>query len=333
MKFSIIIITFNRHKELWNCLESIKKADIKIPHEVIVIFNGDRTYLEKCAQTFKNYTMQFVHKTTPANARNHGILKANGEFFFFLDDDCILPENYFSHLSFDSNWDVIGGPDQTPSISTHFQQIVGKALSSPLCMGPTLKRHTISKTYNVDADEKSLILCNLWFRASLFKKENYLFNPELFRNEENYLLKELKSENKKIHYSPQLFVYHQRKKNLETLGISIVKSGETRVQNFSLQPVSKELIYFMPIIWLFALFYLIFNPQSLVLYLYASYTSLIAIQYILKFKKLSFLYIVLHYFILAMYAIGLMKGFWKYFPQLYTSLRENKSLINESKSR
>ena len=230
MKFSIIIITYNRQNELMNCLDSIRASNIdnffKDQYEVIVIFNGDRTYLDKFTKKFENFKIQFIHKTTPSNARNHALLKARGEFFFFLDDDCTLPVDYFSRLNLNYSWDVLGGPDRTPLRSSLFQRAVGRALTSPLCMGPTSKRHNCGEVYSHNSDEKELILCNLWIRASLFKKEGYQFNPELFRNEENFLLKELKIAQKTMHYSQTLFVYHQRKNDLEKLGLSIIKSGE-----------------------------------------------------------------------------------------------------------
>ncbi len=337
MKFSIILVTYDRPKELMACLESIRnlRLDEKFHnmHEVIVVFNGDLTYFEKFSRKFSNYQIQFIHKTTPSNARNHAILKASGEYFLFLDDDCTLPPDYFSHVEFTKNWDVFGGPDHTPLKSTSFQKIIGKVLTSPFCMGPTSSRHQIGTHYSNAADERMLILCNLWFKASLFKEEGHRFNPDLFRNEENFLLKELKIANKSMHYSQKLFVYHQRKNDLEKLGLSIIKSGECRVQNFAMIPSKKELIYFLPLIWFVTLIFVLFHPENFILNLYLIYGAVIALYYLVMFRSVSLLYVFLHYFVLTTYSIGLIKGLWKSLPQLYTNLRANKSLMSESKSK
>lgn len=333
MKFSIIIVTYNRHKELFNCLESITRTITPHPYEVIVIFNGDRTYMEKCSQTFKKTSLHFIHKTTPSSARNFGLSKAQGEYVFFLDDDCTLPESYFSLVDFTQNWDVLGGPDQTPQVSSTLQGIIGRALSSPLCMGPTYKRHTIRGGYLRNTSEKSLILCNLWFKKSLFTEERFQFNPELFRNEENYLLKELKNSGKILHHSPHLFVYHQRKNNLESLGSAIIKSGECRVQNIALLPQKKEAFYLLPLLWLVLLCWIAFHPQSILTNAFVVYTALVALYYGVTYKAFSLMYIFLHYFILGTYSIGLIKGIWKFYPIFYSNLRENKSLIKESSSK
>ena len=184
MKFSIIIITYNRKKELLECLETIKSQCIQYPYEVIIIFNGETSYLEKTRLNYPQFKCTSISRTTPGAARNSAIKYATGEYFFFLDDDCLLPKNYFDQVKFDQGWDILGGPDKTPPISSQLQQNIGKALASPLCMGPTYRRHHQSKDYLVNANEESLILCNLWFQASNFH-EGYRFNEKIFRNEDS----------------------------------------------------------------------------------------------------------------------------------------------------
>lgn len=333
MKFSIIIVTYNRHKELHNCLKSIQSQNCVHLFEVIVIFNGDRSYLDKSSQIFKDYKLHFIHKTTPSDARNHAILNSHGEYLFFLDDGCTLPADYLSKVDFTKSWEVLGGPDQTPPHSTRFQTIVGKALSSNLCMGVTSKRHGLNNLYSTQADETFLNLYNLWIKSSLFKNENFKFNSDLFRNEENFLLKQLRNANKIIHYSPELYVYHNRKNNLEELGAVFIKNGEGRIQIFSLFLDKKDLIYLLPLLWFFYFLYLLLHPHNFVITIFAIYSLVIFFQYVIRYRSFSILYVFLHYFILCMYSIGLLKGIWKYWPALYTRLREKRSFIKESKSK
>lgn len=333
MKYSIVIVTYNRQKELVQCLESIRKCPTSHPYEVVVIFNGDRTNIERFSRIYKDFSFYFIHKTTPAAARNFAVTKAQGEYFFFLDDDCTLPTDYFTNLSFDGNWDVLGGPDQTPKTSSAFQKLTGEVLSSPLCMGPTYKRHTKTDRYSTQSSEKELILCNMWVKKSIFAEDGFKFNPQLFRNEENFLLKELKESGKTLHYSPQTYVYHLRKENLEKLGAAVIKSGECRVLNFLTLPDRKELIYFLPLICLLSFIWLVFHPQSFLIFFFAVYALAITLYRAVKLKSFSFKYIFMHYFILGAYAIGLTKGLWKFAPQFYNNLRENRSFINESSSK
>lgn len=333
MKFSIIIVTYNNHKALFNCLESISRCNVQHPFEVVVIFNGDRTYLKKCSQTFKNFSLNYIHKTTPASARNFGISKATGEFAFFLNDDCTVPSNYFSSVNFEKDWDVLGGPDQTPLQSSPFQKIIGRAFSSPLCMGPAYKRHTTINEYQTDAPESSFILSNIWFKTSLFNQEQFHFNPKLYRNELIQLLKELKNKGKTLHYNSSMFVFQQRKKNLENLGAQVIFRGESRMQGLALMPQKNDLLFFLPLVWLFFFVQVIFRPQSILSYGFICYGLLVALYYAVKHRGFSLQYIFLHFFIVGSYSVGLIIGFWKFYPVLYNNLRVNKSLINESKSK
>lgn len=316
MKFSIIIITYNRKNELKKCLQSLYLSPCSHPFEVLVVYNGDSSYQYEMKKLFPNHSDYSIVKTTPADARNIATSKAIGEYFFFIDDDCELPIDYFSKIDFRLNWDVLGGPDQTPPSSSFLQKIIGHALSSPLCMGPTYKRHSLINIGKIDplADEKSLILCNLWFKKSLFTSEDFFFEKTLFRNEENYLLKKLKRKQKKIYYDPRLFIYHSRKNNLRELAKSVVKSGESRAQNFFKLPDFGDLIYFSPLIFTFSFFALFFTALSSLIYVklfFVIYTLAIFFYGSFKLGIHHFLFTFLHYFILFFYSMGLLRAFFK----------------------
>lgn len=100
-KFSFIIATVDRDKELQSCInaiekayECVKSADI----EITVVFQ-DR----KENRTIKtNYpeliTFYFLDKRGLSLARNFGIKKTTGEYLVFLDDDTIIQEDFIAML-------------------------------------------------------------------------------------------------------------------------------------------------------------------------------------------------------------------------------------------
>lgn len=309
MKFSIIIITYNRKKNLVDCLSSINTQDIKVPYEVLVVFNGDLTHISKMKSQFPNIQFHYIPKTSPAVARNFAIPKAQGEHFFFLDDDCQLPPNYFANIDFNEDWDVLGGPDRTPLQSSSFQVNIGRVLSSPLCMGYTAKRHHAFSSEKLPlATERELILCNLWIKKDIFDDVGNLFSADLFRNEENYLLKKLKKENKTLFYDPNLFVYHSRKENLETLSLSVIKSGECRVINFAKLSTRPELYYFLPLIFSILFLFLTFSASIYLAIPFLIYSLVVFIYGIMKIKTYSPMFVFMHYYILFCYSIGLVIG-------------------------
>ena len=329
MNFSIVIVTYNRKKYLERCLKSIKQqASSKFQFEVIIIFNGEMSYFSSVKREFSGYHSYYIPKTTPSHARNYGVTKCQGKYVFFLDDDCYLPENYFDNLNLNLDWDVLGGPDMTPPDANAFEKNLGHALASPLCMGFTYKRHHVHSTeVNIPADESKLILCNLWFKREIFSEQGFKFPTNLFRNEENFLLKQLKDDNKIILYNSKLAVFHSRKDDLKSLALTIAKSGECRVKNFSQLPESQELIYFLPMVFLSFFFYWIFNPLSILGYGFLAYTFMVIFYVVFYKKQMKPMVVILHYLILIFYAFGLLVGMKKYLEFYWGKREKNKSLL------
>ncbi len=328
MNFSIVIVTYNRRKHLERCLNSIiYNPSLNYNFEVIIIFNGETSYLTQIKNKFPQFYSFYIPTCSPAQARNIGIEKAKGDYLFFLDDDCYLPKDYFSKIDFNQDWDVIGGPDKTPVDATPFQRSLGYTLSSPFCMGETYKRHTINVTETlIKSSESHLILCNLWFKRSLFSLEKYSFSTDLFRNEENFLLKELKQKSKKIYYNPSLFVFHSRKDNLKALAGSIFKSGECRVKSFYKLPNKSEFVYFSPLAFLLCFLFWVFNPYSVFVYPLIGYTIIISINTFITQRIFDLKIIFLHYFILITYALGLISGVKNTLEQLWVNAIGNQVL-------
>jgi len=110
---SIVIPTFNASKTLFKTLESIYNNVNAPPYEVIVVdqFSKDNTV---------DITKQFgvkvlmIKEKGAAIARNVGITKSRGEIIYFVDSDCILPNNTLIKLNqfFEKHKDAdgVGGP-------------------------------------------------------------------------------------------------------------------------------------------------------------------------------------------------------------------------------
>lgn len=310
MKFSIIIVTFNRKKGLMECLKSICEQSLKISHEVIVILNGDLSYLEKYKASFPLFKFIHLPQTTPSNARNFAVSCAMGEYVLFLDEDCQLPRDYFQNINFDMGWDVLGGPDQPQLHAGLRETLIARTLASPLCMGPAFKRHSRNSLYDRKASEESLVICNLWFKRSIFTSEGFQFDKSLFRNEEHFLLKEMLKKEKIFHYNPDLFVYHQRLPDLEKLGAALIQSAKSRVTAFSIMSKKNEFVYFLPSIFSVCFFFLIFHPNTIFLTAFLIYTLMVLIYGMITHHRLSLRLVLLHYFVLFSYNVGLFKGCW-----------------------
>jgi glycosyltransferase involved in cell wall biosynthesis len=257
MKFSIIIVTYKRTELLRKCLDSIFNNEVDGLESIQIIINGDDFETIGFLEKFRHKKINFyqIKKTTPARARNIAIKHTSEklDYFFFIDDDAQLPLDYFikakKALLSNHEIDVLGGPDATHPMASDAEKSIGICLKSPFAMGETYFRHHSSQecVEIIPADEKKVILCNLWVKRRVFEKYNLYFDEYFFRNEENTFLESLKS--KHVYYSQSLYVYHKRKESLFLLGRAVFWSGYYRVKSFQKYRDSFRLIYLVPLIF------------------------------------------------------------------------------------
>jgi glycosyltransferase involved in cell wall biosynthesis len=111
---SVIIPTYNRSEELERCLLSLAGlvAD-RDQFEVIIVDDGSQISSEKMVRRVLagcNFMLLSQQNCGPARARNYGAECAMGQYLAFLDDDCTVPEDWFSQLAGIINDDaMIGG--------------------------------------------------------------------------------------------------------------------------------------------------------------------------------------------------------------------------------
>jgi glycosyltransferase involved in cell wall biosynthesis len=87
-KFSVVIVTFNRSRELLFALNSVLKQKFQ-PSEIIIINNHKNKILKKNFDTnFKKIKIINSNKNLQAaNGRNLGVSKSSFNYIAFLDDD------------------------------------------------------------------------------------------------------------------------------------------------------------------------------------------------------------------------------------------------------
>ena len=90
---SIIIPTFNEEKVIESTLH-ILASTLTHPHEVIVSDGGSSDRTVELAAKYAATVVVFSGpgRQTIAQGRNDGAKTARGEFFIFLDADCVIPE-------------------------------------------------------------------------------------------------------------------------------------------------------------------------------------------------------------------------------------------------
>ncbi len=100
---SIVIPTFDRQKQLGDCLNALAALDYpRERFEVIVVDDGSRIPPEPVLAAFQSrLTVRLVCSphNGPAAARNMGAQKAEGELLAFMDDDCVPASNWLKAMA------------------------------------------------------------------------------------------------------------------------------------------------------------------------------------------------------------------------------------------
>lgn len=227
----------------------------------------------------------------PSRQRNEAAKEASGKVLYFLDDDS-CPHNYnlrslVEHFS-SSDVAVVGGPSITPDSDSFIQHCFSGIFTSLFGGGGVRNRYRkVGHTRNTT--EKELILCNLAFRADLFKKMGGL-NEKLYPNEENELMSRIKDEGLSLIHDPAIFVYRSQRKTLLEFVKQIFSYGRGRMEQTIISPSSFSLLHFIPLVFLLyviSLFVIFRLFYWIPLIFYAALTVFFSIKASLEDLKLS----------------------------------------------
>ena len=95
MKFSLILVTLDRSKEIKECLNSLTVQEEQ-DFEIIVIDQSDNDKTKTIVERFNTLNIKYyaVDFKGLSKARNYGLQYAEGEYACLLDDDAIYTRNY-----------------------------------------------------------------------------------------------------------------------------------------------------------------------------------------------------------------------------------------------
>jgi glycosyltransferase involved in cell wall biosynthesis len=101
--FSVVIPTYNRARQLRECLQALAAQDLpKQSFEVILVDDGGREPLEETLAPFRELLairLLYQKHQSCAAARQFGIEHASGEYLAFTDDDCRPSPDWLSTMA------------------------------------------------------------------------------------------------------------------------------------------------------------------------------------------------------------------------------------------
>lgn len=213
IKLSVVIVTYNRRKDLEECLNSLLSLN-EPPSEIIVV---DSNSTDGTHELVKRYPLKFVNikERSMVKARNIGFQHAKGEVVAYIDDDVVVNKDWSKYIIEPYEDEFVGGVvgrvisyyDGKALYLSAKHMAIGKVFNNGLILG----NFDIPTQHPIEVD--TLMGCNMAFRRDLLLKvggfdEN--FRGSCFRDDTDISLR-LKSLNYKIVYHPKAIVRHKFK--------------------------------------------------------------------------------------------------------------------------
>jgi len=140
IEFSLISPTFRRPDEVAEFLDSLQNQTY--PHFEVILADGTpQISLAHIAQKHRgNLDLTFLYESgLPVSAaRNAAASFARGQYFIFLDSDCLIPPDYLSIVSehlLRENLHLFGGPDAAHPSFTPIQRAISYSMTGLFTTG------------------------------------------------------------------------------------------------------------------------------------------------------------------------------------------------------
>jgi GT2 family glycosyltransferase len=213
IKLSVVIVTYNRYKDLEECLISLLSLN-EPPSEIIVV---DSHSTDCTHELVKSYPLKFINinERSMVKARNIGFQHAKGEIVAYIDDDVAVGKDWSKYILEPYGDKCVGGVvgrvlpyDESETVYVPAKhRAIGKVFDNGLILG----NFDIPTQHPIEVD--TLMGCNMAFRRDLLLKtggfdEN--FRGSCFRDDTDISLR-LKSLNYKLIYHPKAIVRHKFK--------------------------------------------------------------------------------------------------------------------------
>ena len=239
--FSIIVPVYNRPQEVEELVESLAGQSDK-DFEIVIVEDGSTVSCEEaCKKQAHNIRIKYFHKSNEGRsiARNYGMERADGDFFIFVDSDCIIPPDYIESLkkSIQENpTDCFGGPDSAHESFTDIQKAINFSMTSFFTTGgirggkKSMEKFT-PRTFNMGFDKQ------------VFEKVGGF--REMF-SEDIDMSTRIKNAGYKITLYPDVKVFHKRRVDFKKFWKQVHVFGMSRITLQLLYPGSMKLVHWLP---------------------------------------------------------------------------------------
>ena len=320
MIFSLIIPTYNRLDELRELIPTIEQQDYDLTSvELVIVDDGSTDGTSEYINSYKGdlkITYAKQQNQGPGPARNRGMSLATGEYFIFVDSDCLLPPEYFSELAAGitaEGFEAFGGPDTYHPSFSPLLKAINYSMTSFIGTGGTRgSKKSIAKFYprSFNMGMARTIYDTIGGFGSLRHGQDIDYSARIY------------AAGFKVGLISEAFVYHKRRTSLWRFFKQIHNWGVTRINLAALHPNMLKPIHLAPAV------ILLVGLSILILALFFSWSFMllklgligllvlmifITIQSFLEYKslKVALLSILTLFIQVFAYAVGSLNGIWQ----------------------
>lgn len=239
--FSIIVPVYNRPDEISDLLSSLAAQTDK-GFETIIVEDGSTVVCRnQCEAHIDDARVKYFYKDNEGRsiARNHGMDRANGDFFIFVDSDCILPPDYIAKLRkslADAPADCFGGPDAAHESFSDTQKAINYAMTSFLTTGGI-------RGGKVSMEKFTPRTFNMGFSKEVYEKVGGF--REMF-SEDIDMSTRIRLAGFRITLYPDVAVFHKRRVDFKKFWRQVHVFGMSRITLQLLYPGSMKAVHWLP---------------------------------------------------------------------------------------
>lgn len=239
--FSIIVPVYNRPDEVADLLRSLRRQTDN-GFEIIIVEDGSTVPCKQQCDDAASLDLKYFYKSNEGRsiARNHGIENASGDFFIFVDSDCILPDNYIESLREalreHPDADCFGGPDAAHESFSDTQKAINYAMTSFLTTGGI-------RGGKVSMEKFTPRTFNMGFSRRVYEKTGGF--REMF-SEDIDMSTRIRLNGFIILLFPDVAVYHKRRVDMKKFWRQVHVFGQSRITLQLLYPGSMKAVHTLP---------------------------------------------------------------------------------------
>lgn len=241
--FSIIVPVYNRREEVADLLRSLEAQTDK-GFEIILVEDGSTQLSLPDGKGPEGLRLKYYKKSNEGRsiARNYGMAGADGDYFVFVDSDCILPPAYIETLrrSLRNNpVDCFGGPDAAHDSFTDTQKAINYAMTAFLTTGGI-------RGGKVSMEKFTPRTFNMGFSREVYEKVGGF--REMF-SEDIDMSTRIRNAGFSITLFPDAYVYHKRRVDMKKFWKQVHVFGMSRITLELLYPGSMKLVHWLPAVF------------------------------------------------------------------------------------